>query len=559
MMPYFMYGFKDAVFEIEQKIIVYKDKDNFNNRAENLALVERTTAIYEAFKNDTRARKPAKPEKIYNQVGVHQYDLQGNLIHEFSSVTEAANAFKTQPCHLRSVLTNQVKHYKGFVFRYETDKYEGEYAGYSISKSKKVSQYTPEGTFIKTYETLTEAFLETGVNTSEISACALQKQKFGNGFVWRYEGDIYEGGFTKRRLKVAVHQYEKNGTFIQEFETITAAAKSLNVDSATIHSCLSGKTNTSCGYVWRYKDHPYHGEHKDSQRGIPVAQIDQSGKILATFITIRAAGKATGISHNSIQKNVSGVSHSSGGFTWRAATQEEIAQMDIYVAPPNHSRITHRIGVCQYTREGEKLATFDSITAASKATGLGKQTIHNHINNINHVSGKFIWRKESEIYKGELRDKFGKNEAKIVTQYDLEGNKVSVYPSTYAAQQAMNTKLSGICQAATGKLKTAMGFIWQYGDGPNKIEVKPREFARSKTVSCYDLEGNKQGFYKSLGEAARLNDSYYLGISYVVNGKIKTASERIWIYGDGPEKIDTELYFMKGEIKAIPENLAEKV
>ena len=424
------YFVDDTVFEIDQKIIVYKDKDNLNNRAENLAISDRTTAIYEAFKNDTRARKPAKPERIYNQVGVHQYDLQGNLIHKYSSVSEVAETFQTQCCHLRNVLTNQVKHYKGFVFRYETDKYEGEYADFSPSKSKKVSQYTIEGIFIKTYESLQQAFSETGIRESEISVCALHKQKFGNGFVWRYEGDTYEGEYTRRSLKVAVHQYEKNGKFLQEFDTISAAAKSINLDASALHACLTGKVYTCGGYIWRYTDQPYHGEYKSYQRGIPVAQLDQTGKVLATFITIRAAGKATGVPHNNIQKNVSGDSHSSGGYFWRAATPEEIEKLDTYVAPPRLAENPRKIEVCQYTKEGEKVATYGSIAEASKATGIGKQTIRLYINNPNHVSGKFIWRKKSDIYHGELNDIFGKSEAKIITQYDMKGNKVAVYPST---------------------------------------------------------------------------------------------------------------------------------
>ena len=56
------------------------------------------------------------------------------------------------------------------------------------TKSKKVSQFTKEGDFIKTFDSLTIASQETGTNISCISRCALgnPKNKTANGFVWKF-------------------------------------------------------------------------------------------------------------------------------------------------------------------------------------------------------------------------------------------------------------------------------------------------------------------------------------------------------------------------------------
>lgn len=56
------------------------------------------------------------------------------------------------------------------------------------TKSKQISQYTPEGVFIKTYVSLTTATKETGINNTGISKCALGKPKHGTagGFIWKY-------------------------------------------------------------------------------------------------------------------------------------------------------------------------------------------------------------------------------------------------------------------------------------------------------------------------------------------------------------------------------------
>ena len=180
-------------FETDELRIVHKDGDNLNNVIENLESSNGTTIFYKSLKNARRPQKPKKLDKTHNQIGVLQFDLQGNLIQHFSSVTEAAKAFNTKVISLKTVLTNQLKQYKGFVFRYETDTYNGEYANFS--KSKKVSQYAVDGKLINIYDSVVHAFQETGIDRDSISKSALFKQKFAGSFVWRYENDIYEGDY----------------------------------------------------------------------------------------------------------------------------------------------------------------------------------------------------------------------------------------------------------------------------------------------------------------------------------------------------------------------------
>jgi NUMOD4 motif/HNH endonuclease/NUMOD1 domain len=544
-------GIKD--FEPEKFIIIHKDGDKVNNRVENLEINNRTNLYYGLVKEGRRIRERKMPAKAYNQVGVNQYDLQGNLIQYFQSVTEAANAMHIKVPDLKKVLINQEKQFKGFVFRYETDTYEGEYANFS--KTKKVSQYSVEGVLLKTYESVIQAHYETGISADTISKCALLKTKFASGFVWRYEGSDYKGEYTKRVMTVAVHQYDKSGEFIQEFATITAAAESVNIAGVALSKCLGGRGKTCGGYVWRYKDQPYYGEHKDHhQQGKPVAQLDQQGKVIATFISISSAIKATGIPHVAIQKNIIGETNSAGGFVWRRATTEEIKELPKYIPVPKPQRL-NSISVCQYTKDGEKIASFSSISEASKITRTSKQTIETFLSNPNHVNGNFIWRVEGDSYNGELKDTIRGSEAKRITQYDLEGNKIKVYSSGYEAMKTAASIKSSIGLVLNGKLKSAGGFIWQYGEGSDKLDMEvyyakfEYENPRNKSVSCYDMEGNKKGFYKSLGEASRENNVSFIGISLAVNGKNKTAFGLIWIYGDGPDKIDIESYFLKDEVK----------
>ena len=531
--------------------IIHKDGDNLNNVIENLEVSTGTTIFYKSLNNNSRPSKPKPLEKTHNQISILQFDLQGNLIHQFPSITDAAKAINTDYHAIRKVLNHQMKHRKGFVFRYENDTYDGEYA--NLSNAKKVSQYTVDGKLIIVYDSVAHAYRETGIYKDEISRSALLKKKFAGGFVWRYENDHYEGDYTPIKRNLTVCQYHIDGRFIQEFANRKEAAKSTNLKETSIRSCLKGGSKTLGGFVWRYKDQPYHGEHqKISHKGtIAVNQLDVAGNVVAKFRTIQDASLVAGISAWMLRHFLKkATKFARNGFFWVIVPPDE---KEIIPSNISFKRVSkNSIKVCQYTKEGEKIATYNSISEASLITGIKTGIISYFFNRPFHVSGDFIWRKEGDEYHGELKDTLQVNERKIITQYDLQGNKLKVYSSINEAKKNFKSNHSAIDAVLSGKRRNANGFIWRYGDGPAKIEVIGKNlYTRSKTVSCYDFEGNKKGYYKSMREAAKVHKRTCVGIINAVNGKAKSASELIWILGDGPDKIDSNVYFLKGEVKAI--------
>lgn len=51
----------------------------------------------------------------------------------------------------------------------------------------------------------------------------------------------------------AIVQYDKNGNYIQEFPSISSAAKTLNLDSSTISKVCRGINKTHGGFIFKYK------------------------------------------------------------------------------------------------------------------------------------------------------------------------------------------------------------------------------------------------------------------------------------------------------------------
>ena len=56
-------------------------------------------------------------------------------------------------------------------------------------QSKPVLQFTKDGVFIAEYQSVSEAYRQTGIAVQHISSCCLGKLKSAGGFDWKYKGD----------------------------------------------------------------------------------------------------------------------------------------------------------------------------------------------------------------------------------------------------------------------------------------------------------------------------------------------------------------------------------
>lgn len=73
---------------------------------------------------------------------------------------------------------------KGYVFRYAIDKLD-EYPEQPVT-CKKVEQYTLDGEYIQTFDSLKDAWLKTGANIGSIGHVCKGLQKSSAGYLWKY-------------------------------------------------------------------------------------------------------------------------------------------------------------------------------------------------------------------------------------------------------------------------------------------------------------------------------------------------------------------------------------
>lgn len=132
---------------------------------------------------------------------VYCYDLKGEFLNSFPSVSEAARQLNLSDSNIcRAIKTNGRT--ENFQWRYVYYKKIGAYARKCFTgkqstennnNTRKVSQFSKDGTLLKTFGSISEAASATGANKTAICNICQTKGKCGRktsgGYIWRYEGD----------------------------------------------------------------------------------------------------------------------------------------------------------------------------------------------------------------------------------------------------------------------------------------------------------------------------------------------------------------------------------
>lgn len=124
----------------------------------------------------------------------------------------------------------------------------------------KVNQYALDGKYIATYESYKAAAKALDGSDSSIRRCVKGQQKSYKKFLWRdYEGNcddliVTEIVATNSGTPAKkVEQYDLDWNYIQTFESIAAAARSLGRprgNAVIIEACNAGR-NYAYGYYWK--------------------------------------------------------------------------------------------------------------------------------------------------------------------------------------------------------------------------------------------------------------------------------------------------------------------
>lgn len=199
--------------------------------------------------------------------------------------------------------------------------------------------------------------------------------------------------------KIAVIQYDKEGNYLCEYDSITEAAKHTNISNRAIIRILnkqSKRFSKSNPYIWVYKTDEVliKVDPKDFYKDLNY-KANQSEAFL----------KGREKMHNLTK----------GDMTATATPLE------------------------QYSLDGALIAKYRSLNEATKATGVSQPTIRKYINDENYINTvpekrrKYIWKKgnpndpEMKISHEELLKKAAAVNTIRIDQFDLNGNYIQTF------------------------------------------------------------------------------------------------------------------------------------
>ena len=146
----------------------------------------------------------------------------------------------------------------------------------------------------------------------------------------------------KKQRNDKIIQYDIRGNRLNSFDTCKEAADYIGTVYTNIYMCLTEKTKTAKGYIWKYESinsndinsesgiPPLTGSFKCSQESInksvmtrirqrnrKIIQYSIDGNRINSFDTCTEAAKYTGISRSGITHCCLGVHKTAKGYVWK--------------------------------------------------------------------------------------------------------------------------------------------------------------------------------------------------------------------------------------------------
>jgi hypothetical protein len=211
-----------------------------------------------------------------------------------------------------------------------------------------------------------------------------------------------------------------------------------------------------------------------------------------------------------------------------------------------NSRLTNNKPVTQYDLRGKKINTFPSIAVASQQTGISHSHISNRARGIEHSAGGFIWRqgKARKIDLTPMLEKIAQRKkknketfGKKVSQFDMKGRRIAVFPTINDAAKATRIKNTEISRVIQKRRSSAGGFFWKQGYGPLRIDLSGYEYGevlrakrRQRPIIQYLVDGKPLQKFDGIKVAALAVGVHSTSIIGALKGKQQTSGGYKWKY-----------------------------
>ena len=359
---------------------------------------------------------------------------------------------------------------------YYIAKFNSYYNGYNSTKggrgakdhqTRRVCQFDLDGKFIAEYESIDS--LKEVLNIDSIRTiydCCNHNSRYGYGFIWKYQNDnsqlpiLSDKEKTEARNRMSsmnqIVKYDYRGNLIAIYKNINdAASDNLHVTKRQIYKSCIGESVYAGIDIYRFVKDKFNTYATYRTKPKLVEQYDLNKNIVSVYTSTRDAARKTNINCTCISLACRHKLKTAGGFYWRYVG--DLINFD------NNNK--HCKEIYQYDKNGELINKFDSIKQASEATNISASTITIQAKGkYNLVTHPYVWS-YTPITIQEIIKRTTNKHNKIVYQYDLNGNYITMYDSgKLAAQQFKDhpNAAQSIYNCCRGIKKSAYGYIWKY-------------------------------------------------------------------------------------------------
>ena len=157
-----------------------------------------------------------------------------------------------------------------------------------------------------------------------IKRCCEGRKAQSDGFVWKFDGTSpYVPKEEINLLIKQVFQYSIDGDYLNKFKSYTEAAETVEGDPCAIGSCVLGKIRTIYGFRWKsyYSEEKLDPLPKINNGQKPINAFNELGVVIKSYASIMDAQKDFG--NINIRRVLIKTWQKAGGVFWRRGEWEE--------------------------------------------------------------------------------------------------------------------------------------------------------------------------------------------------------------------------------------------
>lgn len=259
--------------------------------------------------------------------------------------------------------------------------------------------------------------------------------------------NITRGGGDPPRLTAAVYQYDLNGNFIAEFESLAEASSINGVDATAISNAMLYKTVSAKSFWAEYLTSKLNiTEYDNTTQERKIYSYSSSGEPLKEYNCIMDAVREFDTSLGVIQRAI------------KSQTKVHDCYFSFEKLESFKKKITQRHyndPIHQYSLEGEYIKTFNSIGDVVKSLGTVYRGISTSIITQSTCGGfQWSWDKVDRMPNKAVY----RSQARKVGQYTLDGELVKIYSTVRECRK----DFGNVSRVLKGLVKSCKGYTFKY-------------------------------------------------------------------------------------------------